>query len=187
MHSKPAFLLALSLCTREAVCHITRPVNWFPCTRNGTLPIMCGTLTVLLDYVNATSNAALELQLVKVSAVKQPKKGSILFNPGGPGSPGRDLIAGAEAPSLLVATGGYHDLIGFDPRYAFLVAHILLYVAKPSPDFAKWLSFPQRYWHDNPLFLLPRRNLQVDSTLRLRTVSQFIRYCHRTILGSKKS
>lgn len=93
---------------------------------------MCGTLTVPLDYVGTTSNATLELQLVKVSAVKQPKKGSILFNPGGPGSPGRDLIAGAQAPSLLVATGGYHDLIGFDPRYAFLADLIVLHVAKPS-------------------------------------------------------
>ncbi|CAL8580360.1 hypothetical protein XPA_006089 [Xanthoria parietina] len=95
---------------------------------------MCGTLTVPLDYVDTTSNATLELQLVKVSAVKQPKKGSILFNPGGPGSPGRDLIAGAQAPSLLVATGGHHDLIGFDPRYAFLAVLIVLHVAKPSSD-----------------------------------------------------
>ncbi len=89
MLSRPAFLLAISLCTGEAVCHITRSINWFPCTQNGTLPITCGTLTVPLDYVDTTSNATLELQLVKVSAVKQPKKGSILFNPGGPGSPGR--------------------------------------------------------------------------------------------------
>ncbi|KAL8672746.1 MAG: hypothetical protein Q9168_002800 [Polycauliona sp. 1 TL-2023] len=95
---------------------INQSIDWFPCSRGGTLPVQCANLTVLLDYVNATSNATLNLQLVKVSAVKRPKKGSILFNPGGPGAPGRAFVAGPPAASLLIATGGYHDLIGFDPR-----------------------------------------------------------------------
>ncbi|KAL8938442.1 MAG: hypothetical protein Q9216_003892 [Gyalolechia sp. 2 TL-2023] len=71
---------------------------------------------VPLDYTNTTSDATLELQLVKISATKQPKKGSILFNPGGPGQGGRDFVAGLYGPSLLVATGGVYDLIGFDTR-----------------------------------------------------------------------
>ncbi|KAL8879744.1 MAG: hypothetical protein Q9198_002705 [Flavoplaca austrocitrina] len=115
---KSSSLFALSLCACDAACQITKTINWSPCTQNGTLPIECGTLTVPLDYVNTNSTATLDLQLVKLSAVKRPKKGSILFNPGGPGIPGRDFIAGSVAPSLLIATGGYHDLIGFDPRYA---------------------------------------------------------------------
>lgn len=91
-------------------------IDWFPCKENGSLPLTCGTLTVPLDYTNTTFNATLELQLVKVSAAKQPKRGSILFNPGGPGQGGRDFVAGSNAPALLVATGGSYDLIGFDTR-----------------------------------------------------------------------
>ena len=64
-------------------------VNWAPCPQqNDTTPIQCGTLTVPLDYSDPTSNRTLDLQLAKVSAVKQPRKGSILFNPGGPGDSG---------------------------------------------------------------------------------------------------
>jgi len=59
--------------------------------------------------------------LVKVSAAKQPKKGSILFNPGGPGESGRDWVAGPYGEAQLVATGGEYDLIGFDPRYASML------------------------------------------------------------------
>ena len=71
-----------------------------------------------LDYMDTTSDATLELQLVKLSASKQPKRGSILFNPGGPGAVGRDLIAGIDGAPLRIVTGEAYDLIGFDPRYA---------------------------------------------------------------------
>ena len=68
-------------------------VTWQPCSQqNGTLPIQCGTLTVPLDYSDPTSNRTLDLQLVKVNAVKSPRKGSILFNPGGPGDSGRAQV-----------------------------------------------------------------------------------------------
>ena len=92
-------------------------IDWFPCPQNGTLPLKCGTLEVPLDYEEFTSNQSLTLQLVKIAAVKQPKKGSILFNPGGPGGSGRVFIAGDAGPGALIATGGVYDLIGFDPRY----------------------------------------------------------------------
>lgn len=59
---------------------------------------------------------------MKVNAAKNPKKGSILFNPGGPGESGRDYVAGAIGESLLVATGGVYDLIGFDTRYVIFHA-----------------------------------------------------------------
>ncbi|KAL8801968.1 MAG: hypothetical protein Q9200_006754 [Gallowayella weberi] len=108
------FLLGLHVAT-AVYRSSNEDINWFPCMQNGTLPLTCGTLAVPLDYTNTTSNATLELQLVKVSAVKYPKKGSILFNPGGPGAGGRDLIAASAVP-LQTVTGGTYDLIGFDPR-----------------------------------------------------------------------
>ena len=70
-----------------------------------------------LDYSNQSSDETLQLDLVRVSAVRQPKKGSILFNPG---ASGRSYIAGPSAYALLAITGGEYDLIGFEPRYVVL-------------------------------------------------------------------
>lgn len=97
--------------------HPNDTINWYSCKQNGSVPLTCGTLTVPLDYSNPLSNKTLDLALVRVNATKTPKKGSILFNPGGPGQGGRDFIVGPLAVALLNATGGSYDLISFDPRY----------------------------------------------------------------------
>ena len=110
--------ILLGMCSVSVACQSHRSIKWFPCTQNGTLPLTCGTLSVPLDYTNNTSNVTLDLQLVKINAIK-PKKGSILINPGGLGEGGRDFIAGRNARSLQVVTGGVYDLIGFDPRYIY--------------------------------------------------------------------
>lgn len=78
-------------------------------------PIFCTTLSVPLDYTEPSNGRELELQLIKVQATKQPYKGSILTNPGGPGGSGVQYIA-VEGPSIRDDFGGYHDVIGFDPR-----------------------------------------------------------------------
>ncbi|KAL9014871.1 MAG: hypothetical protein Q9173_000489 [Seirophora scorigena] len=54
--------------------------------------------------------------MAKLNASNQPKQGTILLNPGGPGSSGREFIAGQNGAVLQVATGGVYDLIDFDPR-----------------------------------------------------------------------
>ena len=119
MVSASALALSLALGSSAAArVLVNNTIKWFPCpSQNGSLPLTCGSLFVPLDYEDTASNATLELQLVKVSATKQPKKGSILFNPGGPGGSGRDSMAGRLAEPQLIATGGVYDLIGFDPRY----------------------------------------------------------------------
>lgn len=48
----------------------------------------CANFTVPLDYSDPQSSETLILTLTKVNATNQPAKGSILFNPGGPGSGG---------------------------------------------------------------------------------------------------
>ena len=69
-------------------------VQWGPCEVNGTLPVECGNITVPLDYTKPESTTTLVIGLLKVPATKEPKKGSILFNFGGPGFPARaDLAA----------------------------------------------------------------------------------------------
>ena len=114
------FPLALGLHSSFAAAQpVKRSINWSPCTQPGTSSLTCSTLYVPLDYTDSSSNSTLKLQLVKSSAAKQPKKGSILINPGGPGSGGRDIVAN-RATELQIATGGEYDLIGFDPRYVML-------------------------------------------------------------------
>ena len=117
MFSLSSLTFALALHTFVAACDPTpKDIHWSSCKQNGTVPFVCGTFQVPLDYTDPASNVSLTLELVKVSAVKQPKKGSILFNPGGPGEPGRDYVV-QLADSLLINTGGSFDLIGFDTRY----------------------------------------------------------------------
>ena len=97
MRPYSATLISYILCTASLINALpasqTGSVSWQPCSQqNATIPIQCGTLTVPLDYSDPLSNKTLDLQLVKVSAVKRPRKGSILFNPGGPGGSGRNIV-----------------------------------------------------------------------------------------------
>lgn len=121
MYSHTPFLLSIILCT-YAVAHDFADrqhsaIQWASCKQNASVPVTCGTLAVPLDYSEPLSQKTLNLELVRLRAVKQPKKGSILLNPGGPGLSGRDLLVGPLAEALRIATGGAYDLIGFDTRY----------------------------------------------------------------------
>ncbi|KAH8660909.1 TAP-like protein-domain-containing protein [Tricladium varicosporioides] len=97
----------------------TLSFQWSSCSADlqqvATLPVDCANFTVPLDYSDPTSNETLVLTLLRVPAVNKPSRGSIQINFGGPGVPVRDSLAGA-ALSLQAITGGYFDLIGFDPR-----------------------------------------------------------------------
>jgi hypothetical protein len=76
-------------------------INWFSCTQNASLPVSCGTLAVPLDYTDKSCNRTLNLQLLKFNASKQPAKGSILFNPGGPGESTREFLAGYAQEMMM--------------------------------------------------------------------------------------
>ncbi|KAL4878414.1 TAP-like protein-domain-containing protein [Aspergillus karnatakaensis] len=89
-------------------------ISWGPCDF-GDDTLQCGNLSVPLDYTDPHSNATLKLQLLKVPAVHTPKKGSILFNFGGPGLESRMSLA-AYSARYLASTGGEYDLIAHDPR-----------------------------------------------------------------------
>jgi hypothetical protein len=78
------------------------PLTWGPCQyeiRAGSPnpPILdCAQLDVPLDYTQ-TGGETIQLQLTRLKALERPSKGSVLFNPGGPGAPGADsLLGGAE-------------------------------------------------------------------------------------------
>ncbi|KIV83824.1 hypothetical protein PV11_05815 [Exophiala sideris] len=79
------------------------------------LPYSCANFSVPLDYTDPTSNETLELTLTRINATIQPARGSVLFNPGGPGAGGADFITGG-GEEFMTVLGGQFNLIGFDPR-----------------------------------------------------------------------
>ncbi|KAJ3520086.1 hypothetical protein NM208_g13865 [Fusarium decemcellulare] len=97
-------------------------ITWKPCeldlnyvgVAKGQKAYECARLTVPLDYTDE-SNGDIKLDLIRVKASKKPSKGSILYNPGGPGGSGVDQIA-ILGQRFLDFTGGHYDIIGFDPR-----------------------------------------------------------------------
>jgi hypothetical protein len=98
-----------------APCDLDLPSTYQEVIAEHGEPLFCANLSVPLDYSNEKDDRTIDLQLIKVKANKEPFKGSILTNPGGPGGSGVDWIA-ARGPSFRDALGGYHDVIGFDPR-----------------------------------------------------------------------
>ncbi|KAJ4244786.1 hypothetical protein NW762_014363 [Fusarium torreyae] len=97
-------------------------LDWKPCdldfpkSRQAQIkePVDCATLKVPLDYTNPKSKK-IDLQLVKVNATKQPAKASVIFNPGGPGSPGVEEVS-VLGPMFRDILGGSFNIIGFDAR-----------------------------------------------------------------------
>jgi hypothetical protein len=54
----------------------------------------CATLEVPLDYMNPSDGRTIKLDLIRAKATKKPFKGSVLFNPGGPGYSGVESLLG---------------------------------------------------------------------------------------------
>ncbi|KAF2740823.1 putative hydrolases or acyltransferase [Polyplosphaeria fusca] len=101
-------------------------LEWAPCDlpfsadQKGNIsahgvPIYCTTLDVPLDYTKPDSQDKLPLQLLRVNATKEPIKGSIIFNPGGPGSSGVEEVS-MKGPLYREVFGGHWNVIGFDAR-----------------------------------------------------------------------
>ncbi|KAK7042512.1 Abhydrolase-4 domain-containing protein [Favolaschia claudopus] len=89
-------------------------LTWAPCNAN----FECARLTVPLDYSNPSARTA-AIALMRLPAVvptnSSEYRGPILFNPGGPGGSGVDLML-ALGPSARDFLGPQFDLVGFDPR-----------------------------------------------------------------------
>ena len=67
------------------------------------------------------------LALIRKPAVVPPEsgfyRGPVLFNPGGPGGSGVDLISGARGEMFSAILGPQFDILSFDPRGMSLNAH----------------------------------------------------------------
>lgn len=89
------FIIPLSLLASVQATYTGPQIRWGPCNAtefNTTLKTECGTLYAPLDYTNNTYGETLKLELLKLPAVIQPSKGSILHNFGGPGDVGRSSL-----------------------------------------------------------------------------------------------
>ncbi|WP_449061241.1 hypothetical protein [Planomonospora algeriensis] len=74
----------------------------------------CGTLAVPLDHADP-GGKTIELALIRVKATGSGKRlGSLVFNFGGPGGSGVDILPLA-APAYTALNARY-DLVSFDPR-----------------------------------------------------------------------
>ncbi|GAB3587868.1 alpha/beta hydrolase [Calidifontibacter terrae] len=83
----------------------SQKLAWKDC--NG---VTCAKLTVPVDYANP-GGATIQLAVSKYAA-KGTSRGSIVYNPGGPGASGYDYAADALTPGLAQS----YDSVGFDPR-----------------------------------------------------------------------
>ncbi|KAI0886732.1 TAP-like protein-domain-containing protein [Annulohypoxylon maeteangense] len=117
--SKTLTPLLLSLAAQGTVAAIiprdnSTGIQWGPCKLNTTLPVQCAKLPVPLDYTD-NSSQILNLDVIRYPAQKHPKRGSIILNFGGPGQDGLNSML-AYADLMGPTTGGYHDLVSWDPR-----------------------------------------------------------------------
>lgn len=78
-------------------------INWKQCNQtefDPKLPSDCADFVVPLDYTTPDNKETIKLQLGGVRAQKQPSKGTILLNFGGPGEASRANLA-TQAEQLL--------------------------------------------------------------------------------------
>lgn len=86
---------------------------WSEC--EGYARAQCATMQVPLDYARP-GGRAISIALLRVPAEDQAHKvGSLVVNPGGPGSPGTSYAASARRVFRDALTDRY-DVVGFDPR-----------------------------------------------------------------------
>ncbi|UOX85045.1 alpha/beta hydrolase [Amycolatopsis sp. FBCC-B4732] len=111
-----AFLPVLAAPPAEAA---PSPKWTVPCPDYGLSPsptagLECATLRVPLDY--AHPERTIELTLSRRAGVPGKRRGVLLMNPGGPGSPG--LAMPAQLARRMGGSGlpDAYDVIGFDPR-----------------------------------------------------------------------
>lgn len=91
-------------------------LDWGPCEEGDDPEFECATLTVPLDYASPAAES-IGIALIRLPADLSRRQGAILFNPGGPGGSGVDLVSAAgSALDTELGVSGSFDLIGFDPR-----------------------------------------------------------------------
>lgn len=110
-------LLILTSCSSNSKPLLTlseyqmQKIKWHDCYEN----YQCASIQVPIDY-HDLAGGAFSLSLLRYQALDQSRKiGSLVVNPGGPGSSGINYAYNAEyivSPDILER----YDIVGFDPR-----------------------------------------------------------------------
>ena len=124
--------------TTETTSAAASTLDWKACPDAGAR-IECATLTVPIDYENA-SGGTIDLALMRLPASKKSERvGSMLVNPGGPGVPGTELIPAATSIWPQDIRDRF-DIVAWDPRGTGgsapvdCVADVDRYFAEPDPS-----------------------------------------------------
>ncbi len=89
-------------------------LTWRSCPADDSLD--CATLSVPMNYSDDRAGM-IDIALNRLPARQQPSAGSLLFNPGGPGASGIEVLGILEDfDTVPDAIRQHYDLIGFDPR-----------------------------------------------------------------------
>lgn len=89
----------------------TQPLTWERCQER----FACARVEVPLDYGDP-GGATIELALLKAPALRPDQRvGSLVVNPGGPGSPGTQYAA-QSASAFTARVRDHLDVVGVDPR-----------------------------------------------------------------------
>lgn len=89
-------VLLLPSATALNISNGTEGIQWGPCAHDQgkyLLPVLCGNVSVPLDYTAKNLSESLVLQLTRIPAIAGPSKGSILFNFGGPGGEAQKTLS----------------------------------------------------------------------------------------------
>lgn len=96
--------------TTATTIHEVEDITWTPCGRSG---FECATLHVPLDR-DEPDGPKIAIALNRRPAADPSRRiGSLVFNPGGPGASGKDLVRALQLPREILDR---FDIVGFDPR-----------------------------------------------------------------------
>lgn len=103
MVSRRSFLGLLPVLAAAPTLGTKSNIRWAPCVEHvdSVLPVDWGRLQVPLDYTDPDAGPKLGLEMLRVPAVTQPARGSIMLNFGGPGLEARKTLA--QLSSVLQA------------------------------------------------------------------------------------
>ena len=107
-------VFVLAACSSDNDSTPVSTLNWKSCESASQL--QCTELLVPMDYRN-TDGEKITLSLIRKPASGAQRKGSLMFNPGGPGGSGIELIKAFEQlDSIPSGIPDSYDLVSFDPR-----------------------------------------------------------------------
>ncbi|KAI5894742.1 alpha/beta-hydrolase [Schizophyllum commune H4-8] len=113
--------LALPFVRFVAAAKTNSTIEWSSCSDwnkafgNYSDSFQCGYFDVPLDWADESVGTA-HIAVVKYPAADKEKKGTVFFNPGGPGASGVEFLITHAEEALIPFVGTGYDLVGWDPR-----------------------------------------------------------------------